>query len=82
MAQATSSDGPTVIYDLDEDFFERFNLKKGKILGKGMAGEVYLVSSLAHPERHRAVKIYSLADDVRERNLRHFYTEAGVGQVS
>ncbi|GFN86836.1 serine/threonine-protein kinase [Plakobranchus ocellatus] len=81
MAESTPEQNPTVVYDLEEDFFDRFNLNKGRLLGKGMAGEVFLTTSRAGSGRKLAVKIFSLDEDVRERSLRQFTTEAGVMQA-
>ncbi|GFO16256.1 hypothetical protein PoB_004276100 [Plakobranchus ocellatus] len=82
MAESTPEQNPTLVYDLEEDFFDRFNLNKVRPLGKGMAGEVFLTTSKAGSGRKLAVKIFSLDEDVRERSLRQFTTEAGVMQVS
>ncbi|KAK3766931.1 hypothetical protein RRG08_040450 [Elysia crispata] len=80
-AASVNSENPTRVYDLEgEDFFERFNLKRVKVLGKGMAGEVFLVKPKSGSGRMLAVKKFSLLEDVRERSMRQFSTEAGVVQ--
>ncbi|GFO00241.1 rac family serine/threonine-protein kinase homolog [Plakobranchus ocellatus] len=76
-----SATEPKLLYNLEEDFFDRFNLKKVRLLGKGMAGEVFLTTSRDGSGRKWAVKLFALDEDVRERNLRHFTTEAGVLQA-
>ena len=82
MAESVNSENSTTVYDLEgEDFFERFNLKRVKELGKGMAGEVFLVKPKSGSGRMLAVKKFSLLEDVRERSMRQFSTEAGVMQV-
>ncbi|KAK3766927.1 hypothetical protein RRG08_040446 [Elysia crispata] len=82
MAESVNSENPTTVYDLEgEDFFERFNLKRVKVLGKGMAGEVFLVKPKSGSGRMLAVKKFSLSEDVRERSMRQFSTEAGVMQI-
>ncbi|KAK3700315.1 hypothetical protein RRG08_033592 [Elysia crispata] len=82
MAESVKSEKPTVICDLEgEDFFERFSLKRVKVLGKGMAGEVFLVKAKNGSGRMLAVKKFSFSEDVRERSMRQFSTEAGVMQA-
>ncbi|RUS74281.1 hypothetical protein EGW08_017956 [Elysia chlorotica] len=82
MAASVDTETPTKIYDLEgEDFFQRFNLKTVKSLGRGMSGEVFLVKSKSGSGRMLAVKKFSLSEDVRERSLRQFSTEAGVMQA-
>ena len=82
MAESVNSENPSRVYDLEEeDFFERFNLKRVKVLGKGMAGEVFLVKPKSGSGRMLEVKKFSLLEDVRERSMRQFSTEAGVMQV-
>ncbi|GFO43977.1 AGC family protein kinase [Plakobranchus ocellatus] len=75
MAESKPEPSSSFVYDLEEDFFDRFKLKKVELLGKGISGEVFLTTSTAGPSRKLAVKIFSLHEDVRERNLRHFTTE-------
>lgn len=79
---AAAAASPTVVYDMDQDFFVQFKLTRGRHLGRGMAGDVFLATSVSRPERRLAVKTYALTDDVREQNMRHFTTEVGVMQVS
>ncbi|RUS68935.1 hypothetical protein EGW08_023304 [Elysia chlorotica] len=82
MAESVNPETSTTIYDLEgEDFFQRFNLKKVKSLGRGMSGEVFLVKSKSGSGRMLAVKTFSLSEDVRERSMRQFSTEAGVMQA-
>ncbi|KAK3749631.1 hypothetical protein RRG08_049145 [Elysia crispata] len=82
MAESVNSENSTTVYDLEgEDFFERFNLKTVKVLGKGMAGEVFLVKPKSGSGRMLAVKKFFLSEDVRERSMRQFSTEAGVMQA-
>ena len=79
IAESVNSENPTTVYDLEEeDFFERFNLKRVKALGKGMAGEVFLVEPKSGSGRMLAVKKFFLSEDVRERSKRQFSTETGV----
>ena len=47
------------------------------MLGKGMAGEVFLVKPKSGSGRMLAVKKFSLLEDVRERSMRQFSTDAG-----
>ncbi|GFR65739.1 protein kinase, partial [Elysia marginata] len=83
MAGSAMVEKPTTVYDLEnEDIFERFNLKKVQFLNKGMSGEVFLVTSRTKPGKKLAVKTFDLSsDDVRDRSLRQFSTEAGVMQA-
>ncbi|GFS00620.1 hypothetical protein ElyMa_006403000 [Elysia marginata] len=82
MAGSATVEKPTTVYDLEnEDIFERFNLKKVQFLNRGMSGEVFLVTSKTKPGKKLAVKTFDLSsDEVRDRSLRQFSTEAGVMQ--
>ncbi|GFS09042.1 serine/threonine protein kinase [Elysia marginata] len=82
MAKMVSKKHNTVIYDLkDEDFFERFSLKREKVLGKGLSGEVILVTSNNGAGQKLAVKTFSLSGDDRKRKMREFTTEVRVMQT-
>ena len=82
MAESTSSEIPLRVLRLDqedEDFFEKFNLKKLRLLGEGMSAKVYLVQGCSG--RLMAVKKFSLLDGHRERNTCLFKQEVRAMQV-
>ncbi|GFO16129.1 hypothetical protein PoB_004263400 [Plakobranchus ocellatus] len=78
MAESKPAPSSSFVYDLEEDFFDRFNLKKVLELGKGVSGEVFLTTSTAGPSRKLAVKVFSLDEEHRELNLRMFTTEVEI----
>ncbi|RUS69215.1 hypothetical protein EGW08_023022 [Elysia chlorotica] len=71
-----------VIERKDEDFYKKYNLKKVKLLGEGMAGKVYLVKPRSGPGKLQAVKEFSFSRDVVERSMKQFTTEARVMQAA
>ncbi|GFN74418.1 serinethreonine-protein kinase ht1 [Plakobranchus ocellatus] len=75
MAESKPSPSSSFVHDLEEDFFDKFNLKKVLELGQGVSGEVFLTTSTAGPSRKLAVKVFSLDEEHRELNLRMFTTE-------
>ncbi|GFO11215.1 histone h3 [Plakobranchus ocellatus] len=75
MAESKPSPSSSFVYDLEEDIFDKFNLKKVLVLGQGVSGEVFLTTSTAGPSRKLAVKVFSLDEEHRELNLRMFTTE-------
>ncbi|GFO16257.1 CaMK family protein kinase [Plakobranchus ocellatus] len=75
MAESKAAPSSSYVHDLEEDFFDRFSLKKVVMLGKGASGEVFLTTSTAEPGRRLAVKIFSLDEAVRESKLRQFTKE-------
>ncbi|GFS15604.1 CBL-interacting serine/threonine-protein kinase 20 [Elysia marginata] len=81
MAEQVSKENQVIIHDFrEEDFFEKYGLKKLKFLGKGMSGEVILVSQRSSFQLF-AVKVFSLASDDKEKRMREFYREAQVMQT-
>ena len=80
MAESTSSEIPLRVLRLDqedEDFFEKFSLKK--LLGEGMSAKVYLVQGSS--ARLMGVKKFSFLDGHRERNTCLFKQEVRAMQV-
>ncbi|KAK3768625.1 hypothetical protein RRG08_065919, partial [Elysia crispata] len=76
MAECALTEKENVVYDLkNQDFFEFFKLKKVKVLGKGMAGKVYLVKQQNQSGKLLAIKKISFSEDNRERRLRDFNQE-------
>ncbi|GFO26595.1 serine/threonine-protein kinase ht1 [Plakobranchus ocellatus] len=78
MAESKPAPSSSFVHDLEEDFFDRFNLKKVLVLGQGVSGEVFLTTSTAGPSRKLAVKVFSLDEEHRELNLRMFTTEVEI----
>ena len=82
MAECALTEKENVVYDLkNQDFFEFFKLKKVKVLGKGMAGKVYLVKQQNQSGKLLAIKKISFSEDNRERRLRDFNQEVKFMQV-
>ncbi|GFS27066.1 serine/threonine protein kinase [Elysia marginata] len=81
MAEQVSKENQVIIHDFrDVDFFEKYGLKKLKFFGKGMSGDVILVSQRSSFQLF-AVKVFSLASDDKEKRMREFYREAQVMQT-
>ncbi|GFS23553.1 hypothetical protein ElyMa_003392300 [Elysia marginata] len=77
MAEQVSKENQVIIHDLQEsDFFDMYGLKKLKVLGKGMSGEVILASQRSNFELF-AVKVFSLAPDVQEKRMNSFPSPPG-----
>ncbi|RUS91448.1 hypothetical protein EGW08_000772 [Elysia chlorotica] len=77
-------DNPNGIYYSNlkgEDVFHKFNLKKGKFLGRGSAGKVYLVQPMNGLGRTLAAKKFSLVHSNRERKFSLFAKEAELMQT-
>ncbi|XP_059152325.1 uncharacterized protein LOC131938336 [Physella acuta] len=56
-----------LLLDLDEDYFDRFQLKRGPVIGKGMSGQVILATSKTRKYR-LAVKMFSMLNQDDDRN--------------
>ncbi|RUS88630.1 hypothetical protein EGW08_003589 [Elysia chlorotica] len=80
--QPTKFENPYTIHKFEDDFYQKYNLKKVQFLGEGMAGKVYLVKPKSGRGRWQAVKEFShYPTEVRERNMKHFVMETTVMQV-